>query len=236
MGGVLRHLGPSFRLVYSEPVRDAGGNRERIGFLYDARLVEFTGLASHLHPPRAKDGDEYLARVSWWRPPYVASFRSGRFDFVIVAAHVRWGSGIGGRAKEIALLADWAVRYAAAPRTLVRDVLLVGDFNLPSVKSETFRMLEARGFGVPEALAGVFGTDLAKQKRYNQILRVPHGTTRFSSAGGALDFYAGSQRALFPRLNKRQFTFQMSDHLPLWVEVVVGGVGRCRSFASPTPR
>jgi hypothetical protein len=46
-------------------VRDAGGNRERIGFLYDARLMEFTGLASHLHPPRNKDGDEYLARVSW---------------------------------------------------------------------------------------------------------------------------------------------------------------------------
>jgi hypothetical protein len=144
---------------------------------------------------------------------------------VIAAAHVRWGSGIGGRAREIALLADWAERYAAAPRTLVRDVLLVGDFNLPSVKSETFRMLEARGFGaleargfgVPEALANVFGTDPAKQKRYDQILRVPHGATRFSGAGGALDFYAGSHRALFPRLKWERWA--------MGGDMLVGGAG-----------
>lgn len=74
----LRHLGPSFRVLYSECVRDAGGNRERIAFVYDTRMVEFTGMASHLHPPREKESTEYLSQVSWWRPPYVASFRSGK--------------------------------------------------------------------------------------------------------------------------------------------------------------
>jgi endonuclease/exonuclease/phosphatase family metal-dependent hydrolase len=176
-------------------------------------MVEFTGMASQLHPPREKDGNEYLSRVSWWRPPYVASFRSGRLKFVLAAAHIRWGSGgIGPRANEIAMLADWAVRYA----TPGADLFLVGDFNIPSLKSEAFQVLEARGITVPEALAGVFGTDLAQGKRYDQIL-VSGGN--FTEKGGGLDFYRGAHRALYPRLNKTKFTFQMSDHLPLWAEV-----------------
>jgi endonuclease/exonuclease/phosphatase family metal-dependent hydrolase len=220
--GVLRHLGPSFRALYSECIRDAGGNRERIAFLYDTRLVQFTGMASHLTPPREKKGDEYLSRVSWWRPPYLASFRSGRFDFVIAAAHIRWGSGVGPRAKEIELLADWAIHYASAPRTVVRDVLLVGDFNIPSTSSECFEVLTERGFAIPDSLANVFGTDLARGKRYDQILIVPRkveSVPRLTGNGGAVDFYAGSHRPLYPRLNKTEFTFQMSDHLPLWVEL-----------------
>lgn len=219
--GVMRLLGPNFTVIYSECVRDAGGNRERIAFVYDRRVVQFTGLASHLHPPREKEGDEYLARVSWWRPPYVASFRSGSFEFVLAAAHIRWGSDIVPRVTEISMLADWAIHYANAPHTPVRDVLLIGDFNLPSVKSEAFAVLEERGFAIPAALANIFGTDLAQGKRYDQILAVPRTggvTPTFMHCGGALDFYASSHRALYPRLNKREFTFQLSDHLPLWLE------------------
>ena len=40
--------------------------------------------------------------------------------------------------------------------------------------------------------------------------------------GGALDFYASAHRVLYPRLNKREFTYEMSDHLPLWVELKCG--------------
>ncbi|RYE79027.1 MAG: hypothetical protein EOO74_04355 [Myxococcales bacterium] len=41
---------------------------------------------------------------------------------------------------------------------------------------------------------------------------------------GTADFYRGSHRELFPgrRLSKQEFTFQLSDHLPLWVEVATG--------------
>lgn len=220
---VLRYLGSAYRVLFSECIRDAGGNRERIAFVYDKRMVEFTGMASHLHPPREKEGDEYLARVSWWRPPYLASFRSGKLEFVVAAAHIRWGSGIGPRAAEIAMLADWGLKYARSARSTPRDLLLVGDFNVPSLKSETFRVLEERGIAIPTALADVFGTDLAQGKRYDQILAVPQKPVvlheRFTGSGGALDFYAGAHRVLYRRLNKTEFTFEMSDHLPLWVEL-----------------
>jgi hypothetical protein len=42
---------------------------------------------------------------------------------------------------------------------------------------------------------------------------------RFTGEGGALDFYAGSHRGLYPGLTKSEFTLEMSDHLPLWAEI-----------------
>lgn len=34
-----------------------------------------------------------------------------------------------------------------------------------------------------------------------------------------LDFYAGDHKVLFPELTKDEFTYQLSDHLPLWIEI-----------------
>lgn len=34
-----------------------------------------------------------------------------------------------------------------------------------------------------------------------------------------MDFYAGSHKELFAGLDKTEFTYQMSDHLPLWIQV-----------------
>ncbi len=92
LGCVLRFLGPSWRVVYSDWIPDDGGNNERTAFLYDRRAVTFNGLAAELDVPRMKKGDEYLATGSFWRAPYMCSFRSGNFDFLAIAAHARWGS------------------------------------------------------------------------------------------------------------------------------------------------
>jgi hypothetical protein len=48
---------------------------------------------------------------------------------------------------------------------------------------------------------------------------MPIYAENFTGHGGVLDFYEGNHRALFPKLTKSQFSFQMSDHLPLWVQV-----------------
>jgi hypothetical protein len=36
-----------------------------------------------------------------------------------------------------------------------------------------------------------------------------------------LDFYAGDHQSLFPskRLTKTEFTYELSDHLPLWIQI-----------------
>ena len=34
-----------------------------------------------------------------------------------------------------------------------------------------------------------------------------------------LDFYANDHKPLFPDLTKDKFTYQLSDHLPLWMQI-----------------
>src|ERR1051325_11076050 len=82
LGRVMKLLGPYWRAVYSDMIPDAGGNRERLAFLYDKRAVVFNGFAAEASPPRVKKGEEYLSDVSFWRSPYMASFRAGNFDFI----------------------------------------------------------------------------------------------------------------------------------------------------------
>src|SRR4051812_33341828 len=84
-------LGPYWDAVYSDAIMDDGGNRERVCFLYDKRACTFNGLAARAEAPRVKKGDEYIAELSWWRPPYVASFKAGNYDFLAFEVHVRWG-------------------------------------------------------------------------------------------------------------------------------------------------
>jgi len=107
LGRVLEVLGPTWRAVYSDMIPDAGGNHERIAFVFDKRAVVFNGLAAEANPPRTKTGEEYLADISWWRSPYMASFRSGNFDFVALSTHIRWGKSAKSRIGELELLAKW---------------------------------------------------------------------------------------------------------------------------------
>ncbi len=102
LGRVLRILGPYWRAVYSDMIPDAGGNRERVAYLYDKRAVTFNGLAAEANEPRHKKGFEYLPEKSFWRSPYLASFKSGNFDFVVLTTHVRWGKSAKARTEELA--------------------------------------------------------------------------------------------------------------------------------------
>lgn len=221
---VLRILGPYWRAVFSDYITDAGGNRERIAYVYDKRAAVFTGLAAEADPPRKKTkSGEYLPAISWWRSPYLASFRAGSFDFVLITAHIRWGSGDEARLAPLKLLAEWIDRRAKEKYTDDKDIILMGDFNIPAVGDPLYRAITGKGLQMPEPLLGLHGTNLAEDKRYDQILHYPVFTQSFTNAGGALDFYAGDHKALFPgvKMSKAEFTYQLSDHLPLWVQLNV---------------
>lgn len=217
---VLDILGPEWRAVYSDAILDAGGNRERIAYLFDRRAVIFNGLAAEAQPPRKKKGTDYLADISWWRSPYLASFRSGNFDFVCLTTHIRWGNSEDERLTEISSLAKWVYDKTQEKNLEDHDLLIMGDFNIPSERSDLFKAITAYGLQVPDKLLkSTFGSNLEKNKRYDQILHLPIYPENFCNAGGVLDFYQGDHRKLFPRLTKAAFTYQLSDHLPLWIQV-----------------
>lgn len=218
---VLPILGPYWDIVYSDMIPDAGGNRERIAYLYDKRAVAFSGFAATAVAPRKKVGGEYLPEQSWWRAPYSASFRAGNFDFIIIAAHIRWGSSGKDRIDELKLFADWVADKREESFPVDRDIIVVGDFNIENDKM--LAALTGRGLKMPDAFVGRdLGSNLERNKRYDQILHFPQYPTTFTNAGNVLDFFTGGITPLFPDMtdaDKAKFTFQMSDHLPLWTQL-----------------
>jgi hypothetical protein len=226
LGKVLPILGPSWNVVYSDAQKDPGGNSERLAFLYDTRAVTFNGLAAEIDAPRAKKGEEYLAEQSFWRAPYMCSFRSGNFDFIAIAQHARWGDGTEGRRRELQALADWIKDHFDRKWAEDHDVIVSGDFNVPQIGDDLYKALTSKGLKPPKPLADpkvLSGTNLGKTARYDQILYLPTMDDRLALAGDALDFFIDDAHIeeLFPgkKLTRQAFSFQLSDHLPLWVQL-----------------
>lgn len=231
LGRVLRYLGDSWKVVYSDWIADDGGNSERTAFLYDRRAVIFNGLAAELDVPRVKEGQEYLAKSSFWRAPYMCSFRSGNFDFIAIAAHARWGE-TAGREAELKLLADWIDTRFKSKFVEDHDLIVLGDFNTPKFTDKIFAALASRGLKVPKPLVKltvgdrvIEGSNLGNDARYDQILHLPTLPENFTNAGGAVDFFISDAHIeeLFPgkNLTREKFTYQLSDHLPIWIQMKV---------------
>lgn len=217
---ILPILGPYWDAVYSDAIPDPGGNCERICYLFDKRACTFNGMAAEASPPRKKRGTEYTSDESWWRAPYVASFKAGNYDFLAFSIHVRWGDSDEAREGEIQGIANWLEGKLNDKYCEDRDIIVMGDFNIPSRTHPMFKALTSRGLKIPKALLqDDFGTNLARDKRYDQILHYSDFPDTFTNAGGVLDFYMGDHKPLFPALTKDKFTYQLSDHLPLWIQI-----------------
>jgi endonuclease/exonuclease/phosphatase family metal-dependent hydrolase len=227
---VLWYLGNSWRVVYSDWIDDSGGNKERIAFLFDRRAVTHNGLAAEIDAPRSKKTTEYLATQSFWRAPYMCAFRAGNFDFIVIATHARWGHSANARQAELQMLSDWINTRFKKKFVEDHDLLVMGDFNTRTLDDPIFRALASHGLKIPKPLveltAGkrvVRGSNLGKDARYDQILHLPTIPDNFTNCGGTLDFFIDDAHIdeLFPGKNysRRKFTFQMSDHLPIWIQV-----------------
>ncbi|MDH3277062.1 MAG: endonuclease/exonuclease/phosphatase family protein [Nitrosopumilus sp.] len=224
---VMDILGPYWRTIFSDIAMDLGGNKERIAYLYDKRVLTFTGLAAEADPIRKKNKDgEYVPTITWWRSPYLASFRAGKFDFVVLTAHIRWGKNENDRKQALENLADWIEKRRKSEHVVNKDLIVMGDFNIPKTDDKLYKAITKHGLEMPNSLRGKHGSNLAKNKRYDQILYFRNQSKPFNDKGGIVDFYQDDWRALYPEeefssMTKNKFTYQISDHLPLWVQLDV---------------
>lgn len=232
---VMKILGPYWKVIYSDVNMDQKGNGERIGYLYDGRIIEFTGLAAEADPIREYDKkqDRWLPKLTWWRSPYLVSFRAGRFDFILLSVHIRWGDEKNKSSSQIreerreALdkLADWIEQRRNSLHVKDKDIIVLGDFNIPKTNDVLYRAITKHGLETHKNILGDHGTSLKKDKRYDQIFYYKENAQKID-AGGAVDFYHNNFRALYPEsrypdMTKRKFTFQISDHLPLWIQLKI---------------
>lgn len=230
LGRVMKYLGASWRVVYSDWSDDSGGNDERTAFLFDRRAVIHTGLAAEVDAPRVKQGAEYVTTGSFWRAPYLCSFRAGNFDFLALAMHARWGDSIEARRGELARISNWIKGRFASQFVEDHDLIVFGDFNTPSLDDPLFAALADCGLKIPQPLVNltvgkrtVKGSNLGNDARYDQILHLPTVPENFANAGGAVDFFADGAmiEPLFPEkgYTREKFSFQISDHFPIWLHL-----------------
>lgn len=246
--GLQAALPDRYRLLFSE----ASGNQERQAFVYDEtkiRQLEKVGRLSippsqlkHIRVPGTDEPFE-----GWDRGPYVAAFEADSFRFLLVNVHLFFGSDapddMARRARETFAVAWWAERRQESKHAFTKDIIPLGDFNLPALTPDDpiLKALTARGLelgrvwqelkrkgmeAVDEHPSVVGGSSLGGRKHYDQIAFFPGETTELERVD-VFDFDNAIFRGLWERRTEKQFLayvrYFISDHRPLWAEFDISG-------------
>lgn len=237
-------LGDWWEYIVTDVTPGRSGNEERIAYVYDGRKVRFDHLAGELVLPPSKVPVRQPARS-----PFICAFRTGWRRISLCSVHIYYGTSKPNdstRVKEIEaiakLLADRNDKRQSAADGEPENVVLIGDFNIfHQTGDKTNEALSKNNFTVPRVMRKLTGSNLGKDKYFDQIaFHDPQNHLR-SSRAGVFDFtetlFSDNQAAAYAesmlRSAKVQYekakdknafyrtwrTFQISDHLPLWVEL-----------------
>ena len=187
-------------------------------------------------------------KLQFARTPFTVAFQAGWFRFILTTVHIVYGDDKKvdpHRLEEISAVAKF-IKCRADKEN--ENYILLGDFNIFNAGDETMKALERQGFYIPDAIKE-HPTDLGQTRHYDQIafrLKMDENMPVFAEGkqrAGAFDFSKlvyrldelGIYRGYFDDANtvgKTEFqiseyyrrhyrTRQMSDHLPLWIELKI---------------
>jgi endonuclease/exonuclease/phosphatase family metal-dependent hydrolase len=191
---LMRWLGPDWKYLVSDVTRGRAGNQERLAFLYDTTKVRFLGVAGELVlPPLQKDKkDVPVQQVA--RTPLMAAFQAGWTKFVLATVHIVYGEKRAAppeRVEEIRQVARFLRDRTEDTDEPTRNLIVLGDFNIFSEGDETMKALTVDGgFSVPKGVTEIPGTNVPRDKKYDQIA-FRANSEYFESTGlaGAFDYY-----------------------------------------------
>lgn len=182
------------------------------------------------------------------RTPFIFGFKSGWTDFTLTTVHIYYGEAEADnptRVEEIRQASNYLKRKSEDPFEWSRNLILLGDFNIFSPKDTTMKAILDAGFTVPSELQNL-PSNIARDKFYDQIAfkirPEKFGTTGQAGVFNFFDLvFTEQEEALYapemgegylnnkegiPRDEKARHryykdwrTHQMSDHLPMWVEL-----------------
>lgn len=230
---IMRLLGPHWDVIFTDVSYAQGGNAERLAFLFDRNQVSFTGLAGEIVlPPNASKAVAQVART-----PFICGFQAGWAKFNLCTVHIYYGKGDQNprRVAEIkttaSVLAKKARDYVRTDEELAyspENLVLLGDFNIAKHSHKTFQELVKNGFVIPPELQKLPGSNVEKDKFYDQIAFFKDTKGLASGDAGVFDFYEyvfDDERLYakhFKKTRARGFrewrTYQMSDHLIMWMQ------------------
>lgn len=231
---LMQLLGENWDYFVTDVTAGDAGNDERMAFLYNRNKVIFRNLIGEVVLPReALIEGEQIARS-----PFFASFQAGWFRFTLCTAHIRFGDDLGLRAREISALASTLTKRAKAEGEVY---VLLGDMNIESSEDEAMAALKDAGMFVPD----FGGTNLGGDKLFDHIAFSGEGTETRLLRKGKFDWRrsvfrpedeaayeqiardirskpdTGKPYANWPSTYPGWCTHEMSDHLPIWIEIEV---------------
>lgn len=232
---ICRILGNDWGVFTSVVTIGASGNKERLAFLYDKRTVSFRNIAGQVILPDTGDTTQFA------RSPYIVRFQSGWLKFDICTAHIYYGNATKTsdeyhrRVGEISELVDFFARHYVEKKE-ANNLFILGDFNIEDRKSETYKAATSSVFQIPAAILkeNLPGSNVKQDKIYDQILyynRYNDITFRKAGIFNFFDVVFDNYKTYAKRARKHSGkvttqkafddfkTYQMSDHLPLWVEM-----------------
>lgn len=211
-------LGSDWGLIITDVTAGAAGNAERLGFLFDRRRVQPSGLAGEIVIP-PKEGTQDPP-VQFARTPYAVGFSAGSEAFVLVTAHILYGEHPEDREPEIRSFANYLAHEmrdrAEDAQSEEENLLVLGDFNIDRrVDDPRFQAFTATGLNVPSQLRHLRTTFGTIPKFYDQIAWFMEAFDLiYEENAGAIDI----THCLYPELTTRQMSYRVSDHFPLWAE------------------
>lgn len=255
-----------------------GGNKERLGFIYDRKKVNFKGVAGEIVlPDKMLIGGSADKKRQFSRTPFGVEFQSGWFKFLFSTVHIYYGKAsktspeYARRVNEIEAVAKYLAKEAKASDS---NQILVGDFNILKRGSAGFNALTKNGFTMVQNRKGsnrdrtkfydqisfrsranelammepkrqdrvfqffdsvfrpgdfstykpiIKRSIKAKLKKAKEDLATATSKTKKKKAKGQIASLtaAGASEASLEEYYDEWRTFQMSDHLPLWVELEI---------------
>ncbi len=223
-----------YRVLFS----DKAGNKERLTFIYDSNKVTLLEKVGEIAIPPSESSAIKLVGTTqkfdgFDRNPYLAAFRSGNFTLLLVNVHLYFGSeksdpskrDMNRRCLETYAVARWADLRRKSPYAYTRNIIALGDFNLPKLDAgdPVYSALTRRGLHLPQHSTQM-GSNLAGDKHYDQIAFFPGPTQAACLRSGVFDFDGSIFRTLWddPQRSKQDFfnyvRYYISDHRPLWAE------------------
>jgi len=222
---------------------DKGGNNERAAFLYRRSRIAPTELVGEVAVPVSDQADIHVPGVDatfsgFDRNPYLAAFRAGAFTFVLVNVHLFFGGEsdqeVQRRALEAYAVARWADLRRKSKNAYSKNIICLGDFNLPS-RDETepvYVALHKRGIYLPKygttvpahANAPEVNSNISDSSPFDQMAVVPGMKNRLSRPrpfdyDGAVfsDLFEAHGQVVF----RAYLRYYISDHRPVWTELKV---------------
>lgn len=234
---LMRTLGPNWDYFVTDVTAGSKGNRERMAFAYNRNKMFFRHLIGEIVLPEKAlvDGLQFA------RTPFFAAFQAHWFRFVLCTVHAFYGSERGEkyerRVKELDVLTGEIVRRAKKEDEVY---IILGDMNVVDPDDKTYKALSKHGVMIPD-----FGpTNLGGNKYYDQLVFTGEGRRVRLIRHGVLDWRDvvflpeeadhyeplgnvnedkpdGKRYKNWAKSYKTWGTHQMSDHLPVWVELEI---------------